>query len=128
MLKWKSEFETGVPELDEQHKHLFEIGNKAYALLDEKADKFDEIVEVIGELKDYTVYHFGFEEEYMKSVGHRKLFSHKVEHDDFIKRISGIDLEELDENQEEALRGLISIVFEWVTQHILGKDMEYAVK
>lgn len=62
------------------------------------------------------------------SSGHRKLLSHKVEHDDFIKRINGIELEEMDENQEEALRSLISFVFDWITEHILGRDMEYAVK
>ena len=128
MLKWKTEFETGIAHLDEQHMHLFEIGNKAYAMLDDDADRFDEIVAVIGELKEYTVYHFTSEEEYMKSVSHRKFLSHKVEHDDFIKKVSEIDFEKLDDNQEEYLRGIIGLVFDWVTEHILGKDMEYAVK
>lgn len=128
MLKWKTEFETGISHIDEQHKHLFEIGNKAYALLDDDMDRFDEIVAVIGELKEYTVYHFTSEEEYMKSVGHRKFLSHKVEHDDFIKKVSEIDFEKLDENQEEYLRSIIGLVFDWVTEHILGKDMEYAMK
>jgi hemerythrin len=128
MLKWKTEFETGISHLDQQHKHLFEIGNKAYSLLDDEMDRFDEIVAVIGELKDYTIYHFTSEEEYMKSIGYRKFFSHKVAHDDFIKKVSEIDFEKLDENQEEYVRSIIGLVFDWVTEHILGKDMEYAAK
>ena len=128
MLKWKNEFETGITHLDEQHKHLFEIGNKAYSMIDDKMDKFDEIAALIEELKNYTVYHFTTEEEYMKSVGHRKFLSHKVEHDDFINKVKAIDLEKMDENQEGALRELIGFVFDWITEHILGRDMEYAEK
>lgn len=128
MLKWKAEFETGISHIDEQHKHLFEIGNRAYSLIDDNMDKFDEIVAVIEELKNYTVYHFTSEEEYMKSIGYRKFLSHKVEHDDFVSKINGIDLEKMDENQEKSLRELIGLVFDWVTEHILGRDMEYTTK
>lgn len=128
MLKWKNEFETGISHLDEQHKHLFEIGNKAYSLLDDDLDKFDEIVALIDELKNYTIYHFSTEEEYMKSISYRKFLSHKVEHDDFINKVKAIDLEAMDENQEEALRELISFVFDWITEHILGNDMGYVGK
>jgi hemerythrin len=128
MLKWKQEFETGIVQIDEQHKHLFEIGNKAYLLLEDKLDKYDEIVAIIDELKNYTIYHFTFEEEYMKSIGYRKYLSHKVEHDDFINKIKAVDLEKIDEGQDEYLKNLIGFVFDWITDHILGKDMGYVAK
>jgi hemerythrin len=128
MLKWKQEFETGIAQIDEQHKHLFEIGNKAYLLLEDKLDKYDEIVAIIDELKNYTIYHFTFEEEYMKSIGYRKYLSHKVEHDDFINKIKAVDLEKIDEGQDEYLKNLIGFVFDWITDHILGKDMGYVAK
>ncbi len=128
MLKWKYEFETGVAHLDEQHRHLFEIGNKAYSLLDDDLDKFDEIVAVVSDLKDYAIYHFNSEEEYMKSIGYRKYLSHKVEHDDFVAKIKGVNFEKVDERQEEYLREIIGFVFDWITNHILGKDMDYAAK
>lgn len=128
MLKWKQEFETGIAQIDEQHKHLFEIGNKAQLLLEDKLDKYDEIVALIDELKNYTIYHFASEEEYMKSIGYRKYLSHKVEHDDFISKIKAVDLEKVDEGQEEYLKNLIGFVFDWITDHILGRDMGYVAK
>lgn len=33
MIKWKEDYIIGVDKIDEQHKKLFEIANKAYKLL-----------------------------------------------------------------------------------------------
>ena len=102
MLKWKDEYCIGVEKIDEQHKHLFEIGNRAYALLNDefKLDKFDHIVEIIEELKQYTLYHFKSEEEYMKSIFYEGYSKQKAQHDYFIEKINGVNLDSIDENQD----------------------------
>ena len=38
-------------------------------------DKYDQIIEIIEELKDYAVYHFKSEEEYLTKIQYKKLFS-----------------------------------------------------
>jgi len=45
MLKWKDEYSIGIELIDEQHKHIFEIGNDAYELLknDLSLDKYSKI-------------------------------------------------------------------------------------
>ena len=85
-------------------------------------DKYDQIVAIFNELKDYTVYHFTFEENYMKSIGYRKFLSHKVQHDDFIERINETDLRQIDENQEQYLIETLEFVVAWIEKHILGVD------
>jgi hemerythrin len=67
MFEWRKNYETGIEELDKQHQRLFEIANNAYGLLknEYRTDKYDDIVEIIKELKDYTTYHFTDEEKYM---------------------------------------------------------------
>jgi hemerythrin len=127
MFKWKKDYEIGVQQIDEQHKRLFEIGNKAYELLnnDFYIDKYNKIIEIINELRDYTVFHFKSEEEYMLSVGYRKFLSHKVEHDDFIKKFSDIDFDSIDEGQNEYIRELLEFIFRWISGHILKRDMDY---
>ena len=124
MIQWKESYRLGVDEIDDQHKKLFEIANRAYELLknDFVTDKYDRIVSIIEELKDYTVYHFSFEENYMASIKYRKLLSHKVIHDDFIAKINEVDLDNVDENQDEYLMGILDFVVEWIEQHILGTD------
>jgi hemerythrin len=124
VIQWKESYRLGIDEIDDQHKKLFEIANRAYELLknDFVTDKYDRIVSIIEELKDYTVYHFSFEENYMASINYRKLLSHKVIHDDFIAKISEVDLDNVDENQDEYLMGILDFVVEWIEQHILGTD------
>ena len=124
MISWRDEFALGVPEIDEQHKKLFAIANRAYEVLKNEllVDKYDQIVAIFNELKDYTVYHFTFEENYMKSIGYRKFLSQKVQHDDFIERINETDLRQIDENQEQYLIETLEFVVAWIEKHILGVD------
>ncbi|TZE81078.1 bacteriohemerythrin [Calorimonas adulescens] len=126
MIKWREEFRLGIETIDEQHKKLFAIANEAYDLLknDFYIDKYDRIVAILKELRDYTIYHFNSEEDYMKSIGYKKLLSHKVEHNDFVEKINSIDLDKLDENQDEYILELLNFVVDWIEQHILGTDKQ----
>ena len=69
--------------LDTEHKELFHIADEAYHLLKEEfvPDKFDHIVSIILELKEYAVKHFADEEEYMLSIRYKKFFEQKTEHE-----------------------------------------------
>jgi hemerythrin len=128
MIIWKEEFSVGVKEIDEQHIQLFDIAGRAYELLrnDMQVDKYDGIIEILEELKEYAVYHFKFEEEYMASISYAKFLSHKVLHDDFIEKVSSIDLRQLDDNQGQYLMGILEFVMKWIEGHILGQDKKYA--
>ncbi len=130
MLKWKEEYLVGIDSIDEQHMKLIEIANRAYALLKNEfiTDKYDKIVEIIGELKDYTVYHFSFEEEYMKSIGYKKLFSHIVLHGDFLEKVNAVNLDEIDNNQNEYLTRIMDFVCNWLVSHIVREDKLIAGK
>ncbi len=124
MYDFKEEFRTGIESIDLEHQKLFEITERAYQTLmdDFITDKYDYIVEILNELKDYTATHFAHEEEYMMSINYRRLFSHKIEHEDFIKKISEYDLNELDENQKDAIADILKFLGEWLVDHILKSD------
>ncbi|HHU31738.1 MAG: bacteriohemerythrin [Zhaonellaceae bacterium] len=124
LFGWKDEYGTGVAKIDEQHKKLFEIAGKTYSLLNDEfaIDKYDRIIELINELREYAIFHFKFEEEYMLSIGYKKFFSHKVEHDDFIEKINNVDYAQLDKEQDVYLRHILEFVVEWISNHILKLD------
>lgn len=124
MISWNSEFEVGVPDVDNQHKELIRIAALAQSLLTNnyRLDKFDEIVSIIEELKEYTKYHFAFEEQLLNTRGYKMLFTHIMEHRQFIDKVNSFDLRKVDEDQNEYLLDIVNFVAEWIKNHILEKD------
>ncbi len=124
MIQWESKYCIGVPFIDEQHEKLFEIANRIYALLKNNLvlDKYDQIVEIIQELQDYTHYHFEAEEKYMQSIGYNKFFSQKVAHGEFLEKMDNIDLTQVDDGQNEYLIEILDFVTDWLVHHIAKKD------
>lgn len=127
MFEWKKEYELGITKVDDEHKKLFEIADRGYELLKNKfvLDKYDKIMAIMTELRDYAQFHFSAEEEYMMSIGYKKLFTHKIEHDTFIKKVSNIDLNAVDKDQDRYIVELLDFVVQWIQQHILEKDKDY---
>lgn len=126
-FKWKDEFKCNVSVIDEQHQGLFELGSRIFymASLKDGIDHYDEIIKVLEELKEYTQYHFNFEEKLMLENGYPQYEIHKVEHDLFIKKIQRIGKKDLEDRQSEAIMELITFVADWITSHILKTDMQY---
>jgi hemerythrin len=95
-----------------------------YALLRNEfiTDKYDKIASVLDELKNYTVFHFRAEEEYMMSIKYKKFLSHKVLHDDFISKVTSFDLNEIDQSQQKHLMEILEFVLNWIDGHILHTD------
>ena len=124
MIQWTEEYRVGVDFIDEQHQKLFEIAGRAFDLMkdDFALDKYDKIVEIIGELKDYTKFHFEAEEAYMEEIGYPKIFSHKVKHEELINELNGIDFEQVDMNQDEYIVSLLELVVNWIDKHIKQVD------
>jgi hemerythrin len=124
MYEMKAEYYTGIKLIDDEHKELFRIADEAYQLLKDEfiSDKFDNIVKIIVNLKEYAIKHFSDEEEYMQSIQYKKFLSHKVEHIDFIEKLNALDFEQMDHNQSATLLGLLEFLNDWLVHHILEKD------
>lgn len=126
-FKWKDEYSTGIDVIDKQHRQLLKIGSRIMDLADAKegVDNYDAIVEVLQELKEYTVYHFGYEEEIMQRLEYEHYSSHKFEHYFVIKKIQKFEKEDLDEKQSETILKLVEFISDWISNHILQEDMKY---
>ncbi|HWT75139.1 MAG TPA: hemerythrin family protein [Mobilitalea sp.] len=124
MYEMKPEYYTGIEFIDQEHEKLFEIANKAYEVLtnDFIPDKYDYIIEVINELRDYTKYHFSHEESYMNSISYKRIFSQKVSHNEFIEKLDEYQLDSIDENQKNTLLGLLDFLNSWLVNHIYKSD------
>lgn len=125
MYEMKEEYKIGIEIIDEQHKKLFELTEKTYQLLknDFALDKYDKIIHVIEELKEYTEFHFKTEEDYMESIGYKKMFTQKIEHVAFVKKLKDVDLKKIDQDQDQYIIEILQFLNDWLVEHILEKDM-----
>ena len=67
---WDKHFETGLAEVDKQHRHLVDVINRFGDLLSQlEGVSFKDIETVFNELAEYAQYHFKEEESMMSQVG-----------------------------------------------------------
>jgi len=130
MYEMKEEYYIGVKEIDEEHTHLFELAEEVYQLMknDFIPDKYDHIVATIEELRNYTKTHFKHEEEYMEKIQYKRLFTQKIQHQQFADKLDSLNLEEIDENQDAAIQDILDFLTDWLVHHILEVDMLIAEK
>ena len=117
-------FKTGIAQIDEEHKKLFDIIGKIYKAIEAELvhDKFDLILDILDELKEYTIVHFADEENYMKEIGYDGLAQQKILHEKFIETLNEVNLDHVDDNQEEYLYEVLNFLQNWLVNHILKVD------
>ena len=129
MYEMKDEYLTGIDLIDKEHRRLFEIAEETYQLKNDEfiPDKYDQIKNLLNELKDYTAMHFSHEEEYMQSIGYKKLFSQKVQHEAFINWLEEQNLDRLDDeltDQDALVGNILKYLTDWLVEHILYTDKQ----
>ena len=127
MFKWKDNFSVNIKIIDEQHQELFRIGNALYSIISIKdgVDRYDEIMKILYEMRDYAIYHFDYEEKLMKENGYLDFENHKRQHNGFINKVKSIDELDVDEKQKKIGMELVIFIADWIENHILKSDMEY---
>lgn len=127
IFDFSEKYMTGIELVDDEHRHLFEIIKETNNVINAAYlhDKYDEIMRLLAELKDYTESHFHDEEELMLRINYPHINSQKHAHSAFIEKLVNINLSELDnidDNQDEYLNELITFLLQWLSNHILGSD------
>lgn len=122
--EFTKDFLTGIEFIDKEHARLFELANQTYDLLHDElvTDKYDRIVNLIEELRDYTKTHFAHEEEFMQSISFQYIWSEKHQHLTFIEKLDGIDMKKLDDHQDAYILDVLDFLAKWLTGHIRGAD------
>jgi hemerythrin-like metal-binding protein len=122
MIPWSNQFSVGVQEVDKQHQVLVGIVNRLGAALDGRNRDFDNR-QVIDELLQYTVYHFGTEERLMGEISYAGLDRHVHEHQSFVKNVCQL-VAQLDQGQGPSLEELLIFLRDWLVSHILNSDRD----
>lgn len=127
MFNWNEDYALGIKEIDEQHQHLFAIGNELYELLNTSKDDdiYDDIMEIVEKLKAYTLFHFNTEERYFEQFGYDNKEAHLHEHSIFVDKLETIDFHAVDQEQRKHAMSILKMIIDWIFKHIHGSDFLY---
>jgi len=122
-LDWVPAFETGIAEMDAQHKQLITLANQMYASF-----KFDknkkEIKENIRSFMDFASYHFGNEENYLEKFNFEFAKEHSADHKLFLKTLSQFQIDYA-ANKVKFLDNTMESIKKWLFHHFSEVDKKY---
>lgn len=125
---WNPKLETGISDIDEQHKEVCRIGRDIEQLLQFRCIGVTEkqLLDIVCELREYVAYHYYEEEQLMKKAGYSKLAAHIKDHRKFTEYVRNIDCPAMRENPEKELQKLKNALQDMIFEHLLTWDMEMA--
>ena len=127
IFPWSQNFETGIPEIDEQHRKLVDLLNVLVSHLAYQSDA-PAINKVFDDLRSYTAFHFKSEER----IWHRYFDGdpweewHRKTHGDFIAEVMRLKQEEQTKPLDAVIEQIVTFLTHWLAQHILDSDKRLA--
>jgi len=120
-LQWVSSLDTGIREIDVQHRRIVNYINRL-SELQGSSDRAAQ-ADVINELVDYTMSHFAFEEEVMNNAGYMFLGPHKRVHEIFTRKVA--EMQKRFEAGEDVIDDMLGMLSRWLFNHIRNEDHNY---
>lgn len=126
IFSWNKHFETGIAEIDRQHRQLVSLLNQvASAAVGDSSDI--DLDDLLDELSAYADHHFKEEEAIWADhlEGEKVLADHRKYHSGFAERVG--ELYQSRNCQKETLHEILSFLTHWLARHILQNDREMAL-
>ncbi len=123
LLVWDPSLSVGNAELDEHHKQLLALNQRAAELLNDKAGNHirREFRHLLNEIVDLAEVHFAAEERILALNGCPNLAEHKVEHYQFIELLAELIYQSmLKELKNKRIARLLS---DYIEHHFRETDM-----
>jgi hemerythrin len=117
LIEWRSEFETGIAEVDHEHRELVALINRLHDDISAGADK-EHIQLFLGEVFARIAAHFALEESVMRKHGYDEYEAHKAEHESLLDDIRDI----MDEAEAGGTGALSAKVGDWFVGHFKTRD------
>ncbi len=125
-LVWRDDFDTGLADVDAQHRGLLDNINKLSQAI--QKDETAVVGEVFDFLAAYGVEHFDTEETYMREYGYPFLAEHAHEHAAFVRSLLATKREILS-GRHDMLLCLFRVhqfLYDWLISHSTRTDKHFA--
>lgn len=120
MLAWNDSLSVNVAEIDAQHKGLVDMVNKLYDSM-RQDHAASVLLDIVDEMGEYTVVHFGTEERHMDEKGYPDSAAHKAEHAAFVEKVTQVTAE-CRTGTTALSMDILNFLSGWLVTHINGDD------
>ena len=121
LIEWRDEFNTGIAEVDHEHRELVDLINQLHEQLQRDADH-DTVSAFLGEVFAKISAHFALEETVMRKHRYDEYEAHKAEHEALLDGIRDIMDDYEAGSYANADDALATTVQEWFVNHFKTKD------
>ena len=126
-VPWNEFLETGVAEIDAQHKELFVRVNAYVKALMAEAGP-EEIDRLFRFLNEYVDLSFSTEEKLLSDFSYPDISIHKAQHEYFKKRFASLKkIYDTHGVSDSLIQKIHKEVANWLVNHIAKTDKEWAV-
>ena len=126
-FQWGDNYQTGIVEVDQQHKRLVDLINQLGDCLNHYELIVDDLGPIFSELVSYTKHHFTDEQSMMTRAGIdvRHLDRHIQSHHDFIHELTSLHVH-ISSDECGSAEELLNFLVNWLAFHILDTDQNMA--
>jgi len=121
LVTWRKEFETGVTDVDHEHRELVELINSLHDEIAAGAGR-NRIHDFLGEVFARIAAHFALEESIMRKHQYDEYEAHKAEHEILLDEIRDIMDRAESGSAEDYGSALSETVRDWFINHFKSKD------
>lgn len=121
MLEWSNSLSVGIDEIDDQHMGLVDMVNKVHDMLVAGETSHSHVLELVEDMRKYSVEHFGTEEKYMEVYEYPDAPAHKQEHAEFIEKITEVEKGCIDQTCTMSM-DILNYLSAWLVNHINNTD------
>jgi hemerythrin-like metal-binding protein len=120
LIEWRPEFETGIREVDAEHRQLVDLINDLHQGIADKADR-ETVSAFLGEVFARIAAHFALEESVMRKHAYDEYAAHKAEHERLLDEIRDI-MDAHEAGSEDYGAALSTRVRDWFVNHFKTRD------
>jgi diguanylate cyclase (GGDEF)-like protein/hemerythrin-like metal-binding protein/PAS domain S-box-containing protein len=126
IFSWSDHFETGIAEIDDQHRKLVYLLNQVASAAVSESTEID-LDNLLAELSAYANHHFETEEALWARhmEGEAVLADHRKYHSGFVEKVQ--ELYQSRKHKQETLHEILAFLTHWLARHILQYDKEMAL-
>ena len=119
LIAWRTDFETGIPDVDHEHRTLVALINELPDALD--AGPGVAARDVLGDIHAGISAHFALEERLMRESRYDEYREHKADHDRLLDELRDL-MDDFEEGRWGDRDAFAARVADWFTVHFRTRD------